>query len=241
MCDKVACPECGKKYKSLGQHWHHSPDHRPSFTDHQREIITGLMMGDGCINKGSNNPILQVNMTSPNYLEHLDEQFGCLATGVKLRTTAAENAKTARDCGLDSNAKEENYSDQYLLTSRTHPDLQEFADWYSSGNKVWPEDIELTPTVLKHWYCGDGHLSNEKTSGCIKIGMSNEVKNTNKVDKMFRNVGLPAPSNYNIQKQQKSDNLYCIAQFTAEQSKQLCKYMGKPLPDFEYKWPKKFH
>jgi len=240
MCDKVACPECGKKYKSLGQHWHHSPDHRPSFTDHQREIITGLMMGDGCINKGSNNPILQVNMTSPNYLEHLDEQFGCLATGVKFRTTAAENAKVARDGGLRPNAKAENYSDQYIFRSRSLPELEEFADWYKTGKKMWPEDIELTPTVLKHWYCGDGNWNNSRYKSYIRIGMSNEIDNTDKVDKIFTNAGLPAPSNYDIY-ERKSGGQIGVAEFTVEQSKQLWEYMGNPLPDFEYKWPEKFH
>jgi len=99
---------------------------------------------------------------------------------------------------------------------------------------VWPEKIELTPTVLKHWYCGDGNWNNGSCNNSIQISMANEKENTDKITQMFINVGLPAPSNYNISGKR------CAAQFTVEQSKELWEYMGEPLPDFEYKWPEQY-
>lgn len=240
MSDTVTCPDCGEEYTDLGKHWYYSPDHRPSFTEHQREIIIGLLMGDGSIDTCNKNPIIDIEMISPNYLEYLDEQFGCLTTGVSLKKTAAESAQHNRDREFSPNAKEENYSDMYRLRSRTHPELQEFADWYSSGEKVWPEDIELTPTVLKHWYCGDGHWHNSEANNCISIAMANEISNTNKIDEIFRNVGIQAPSNYSSS-ERKGGSFTCNADFTVEQSKELWEYMGKPLPDFEYKWPERYH
>jgi len=105
---------------------------------------------------------------------------------------------------------------------------------------VWPEDIELTPTVLKHWYCGDGHWHNSEANNCISIAMANEISNTNKIDEIFRNVGIQAPSNYSSS-ERKGGSFTCNADFTVEQSKELWEYMGKPLPDFEYKWPERYH
>jgi len=229
------CQQCGNEYKRIGQHWSMSSScSHPSFTDHQKEIITGLLMGDGYIDTCSKNPYITVNMISPNYLEYIADEFGVLGGDVSLKITAAESAKRNKDSGFDPNAKEQNYSDKYQWQSMSHPELQEFADWYSSGKKVWPADIELTPTVLKHWYCGDGYWDNSGSRNGIRIAMANEVDNTNKVDQMFKNIGLSAPSNYGV-----SENT-CDAQFTVEQSKELWQYMGAPLPDFEYKWPRKF-
>jgi len=229
------CPECGTEYQIVAQHWNKSSCERPNFTDHQREIITGLLMGDGFIDKsGGKNPLLRCEMISPNYLEYIDNKFGIFGKGVSLEKTAEENAKENRNSGFHPNAKKENYSDTYLWRSMRHPEIQEFTDWYSTGKKVWPSDIELTPTVLKHWYCGDGHWNNSRSQNYIKIAMANEVENIDKVNKMFENVGLPSPSNYAI------SGTHCNAEFTVEQSKELWEYMGEPLPDFEYKWPEQY-
>jgi len=229
------CQQCGNEYQKIAQHWSKgSSCGFPSFTDHQREVITGLLMGDGCIDTTNKNPYIKVKMISPNYLEYIADEFGVLGGEVSLKMTAAESAKANRDSGFRPNAKTENYSDVYLWYSMSHPTLVEFAEWYSSGKKVWPADIELTPTVLKHWYCGDGYWHNSGSNSHIQIAMANEVDNTEKVDQMFRNVGLPTPSNYSI------SETYCDANFTVEQSKELWEYMGEPLPDFEYKWPEQY-
>jgi len=237
---KTPCPYCGKEYKLLAQHWRFSPDHRPEFTQEQKEVITGLIMGDGCINTGDNqNPRIKCVMTSPKYLKHLDNIFGCLGTGVSLKTTAKENANKSRDSGFSPDAEVKNYSDLYVWRSRRNPNLQKWADWYSTGKKVWPEDIELTPTVLKHWYCGDGCWDNQEYNNRIQISMANEIENQDKVNQMFENVGLPSPHNYNIS-ERKDESKRCGAIWTVEQSHKLWEYMGEPLPDFEYKWPSEY-
>jgi len=231
MSDKVACPECGKEYNSLGNHWQWNPKHRPEFTQQQKEIITGLLMGDGCINRGGKKPRLTSNMISPNYLKYIDDIFGCLSTGVSLKLTAKENARKDRNSRFNANAEAKNYSNIYNWKTRRHPDLQQWADWYSTGEKLWPENIELTSTVLKHWYCGDGNWENSGTSNRIKISMENEMENIEKVFSMFINSGLPKPSTYSGHK----------IVFTVDKSKELWEYMGEPLPDFKYKWPEKYH
>jgi len=235
------CQQCGNGYQRIGGHWSHpnSSCSHPNFTDHQKEIITGLLMGDGTIGTANKNPHIRAKMISPNYLEYIADEFGVLGSEVSLYMTAAESAKHNSDNGCSPNAKAENYSDVYGWCSMSHPELQEFADWYSSGKKVWPADIQLTSTVLKHWYCGDGSWNNGGSHNRITIAMANEVNNTEKVDQMFRNVGLPAPSNYAISEREDGSKT-CIAQFTVEQSQELWEYMGEPLPDFEYKWPDRY-
>ena len=224
------CPNCGEEYARLGTHWAFNSSHRPELTQKQLEITTGLLMGDGWIDPNGKNFYLLTSMISPNYLEYLDNIFGCLGTGVRLEKTAAESAKRNRDSGFRPNAKEENYSDLYTFQTRSHPKFNEFRDWYATGEKVWPENIELTPTVLKHWYVGDGHYDDKNTNNYISIGMYNEIENTEKVSQYFTNVGLPEPSNYTADE----------AVWTVEDSYTLWDYMGEPLPDFEYKWPEEY-
>jgi hypothetical protein len=235
----VGCPECGDEYKNLGNHWHHSPSHRPELTQKQIEITTGLLMGDGSVSVHGKNCRLQTAMISPNYLKYLNNMFGCLGLGVELSESAAKSAKNNRDTGFSPDAKEENYSDVYYWYTRLHPKFNEFREWYSSGEKVWPENIELTPTVLKHWYCSDGSHDNTTTNNRIRIAMSNEIKNTEKVSQYFTNLGLPEPSNYDFS-ERKDGSKRCVAQWTVEDSHTLWKYMGEPLPDFEYKWPEQY-
>ena len=237
---KEKCPACNKTYKKLGSHWQFNPSHRPELTDKQRETAIGIIMGDGSIISESKNNRITMNMVSENYLKYVDSIFGCLGTGVSLKRTAKESAKNSRKYNINNNAKEENYSDVYSWNTRAHPELNIFTGWYKNNTKVWPNKINLTPTTLKHWYCGDGHWSNSGTSNRIKITTSNEAKNTDKIDSMFKNSGLPTPSNYSKYKKE-SGSINCDICFTVDQSKELWKYMGNPLPDFGYKWPRKYH
>jgi hypothetical protein len=231
--EKVACPECGNEYKGLGQHWHHNESHRPELTEYQKEVITGLMMGDGCLNRSYKTPFLMVGMITKEYLEELHEMFGCLSTEVKLARTAKEQADYNKQSDFYANTKEENFNDLWMWNTRSLPELNEF-DWYTGddGEKVWPEDIELTPTVLTHWYVGDGHWNRKNNN--IHIAALNEAENTDKIDSYFETSNLSTPSNYATGK-----GMMDIV-FTVEDSHTLWEYMESPPSGFEYKFPEEY-
>lgn len=219
------CPTCNKEYKRLGSHWRYNPKHRPLLTNKQKDIIKGLLMGDGSLD--IENLSVKVECISKNYLKYLKNIFHSLSCDVSLKRTAEESAKRVRDNGFRPKANKENYSDMYLWYTRKIPELEQFVSWYTDVGKVWPEDIELTPTVLKHWYCGDGHKDGR---GRISIYTSNEYDNGEKLKKYFKDVDLPTPRVY------ESDRGDMSLNFNRNQSKILLEYMGNPLPDFEYKW-----
>lgn len=201
--------------------------------------MTGMLMGDATLNyKHRGNPCVESEMISPNFLQHLDKQMGVFGNGVKFKMSAEESANRARKSGFSPNAKANDYSDIYYWNSMTHPDLKEFVSWYESDKKCWPNNINLTPTVLKYWYCCDG-FGNNNCAGKrkISISISNESDNLEKIDKMFTNVGLPSPNKYNIRDSMDGyDSVKCDATFNREESEEIFEYMGEPLPDFEYKW-----
>lgn len=232
------CHECGERYKTLGQHWGASDCTKPEFSHKQHEMIAGILMGDGSIAYHYDNPTLHISVIKKEYLDYINKKFGNLALGVNKRSEAKELAKKNRDSGFSPDAKAENYSDIYRLTTTAHHELKQYADWYSTGKKVFPESIDLTPTTLKHWYCCDGTMDTWYGNKRIRISAGNEKNNKDKIRGYFSGANLPEPklscfesnsSQYNHTKMQIG--------FTVEETKEVFNYMGEPLPGFEYKWP----
>lgn len=189
-------------------------------------------MGDGTLNR-QGTAHLACECVSPNYLEYVSQRFGPISNGFNLKNTSSESAERVRQSGFRPNADASNYQDLYRWRSCCHPEFEEMAKWYDTGNKVWPDNIKLTPTVLKHWYVGDGSLEVRGSHIEIRIGLSNEIDNKRKIVKMFNNVGLPSPEFVDYQG---NNGRVGMARFNVSESKELLKYMGEPLPDFEYKW-----
>lgn len=236
------CPTCNSEYERIGMHWHHNPDHRYSFTDEQLEIITGLVMGDGCIEKTSKNPSLYVEMTNKSYLDYLHTRFRVLSNGVCIKRTAKENALRSKSLGMNRNAKTKNYSDTYLFRTVNHPELKSFKDWYSSGSKRYPNNLKLTPLITKHWYCGDGYYDTHGGNRNISIGCTNESDNKENVEKLFEDIGLVVSnwkesySNTDRYTEHENVSLY----LDVKNTQKLFDYMGPPPEGFEYKWPEEY-
>jgi len=216
------CPECSKDFKEIGTHWRWNPEHRPSISGDLKEIVKGTVMGDACVNDNGGNPCLKLSVIREEYLKYLDELFGPLSRGVELDRTAEELAKQNEERGFSTTVNKENYSDVYIWHTVNHPDLTEFREWYSSGEKDFPNDLELTPTSLKHWYVCDGTLSHGRY-----IQLYTSVQNKKKVSELFEKKFGISP---NI------ENQYYLY-FTREQSRVLFNIMGDSLPGFHYKWP----
>lgn len=226
MCSDV-CKSCGKKYDRIGTHWSRSSCDYPKLSNFQHEVVAGVLMGDGYINDNNKNPRLQVNMISKEYLRYLDEIFPVVGTGVSLKRTGKENASLSRQSDFFSTVNEEEYNDQYRWQTLTNPAFDEYKGWYDSGEKVFPDNVNLTPTTLKHWYCCDGSLCKRGSYYRMKIAISNEFDNKDKIRTLFTDSGLPEPkfvSGKDIR-------------WNKQESREIIDYMGQPLPDFKYKWP----
>jgi len=192
-------------------------------------------MGDGYVSSNGKNPYFKLSMTSKKYLTYLSsEVFPFLSTDVKIECTAEKSAKHARETGLNSDADVSNYSDVYRLFTRCHPELHQYREWYSSGSKAFPKEIKLTPTTLKHWYCGDGSFDEERSSA--RIYCSNERGEKDKVMDMFEWAGLEDFTWYRREEHRGWDDRVSV-RFGKEGTKWFFRHIGDPLPGFEYKWP----
>jgi hypothetical protein len=219
------CHDCGNEYEVVAQHWSMSDCSHPRLTETQQEILTGILMGDGCCTTVSRNPLITVSMTSPEYLSYVDDMFPVIGNGVSLSMSAEQSAQNKRK--HYDNVNEDEYNDVYEWRTKANPNLNQYQNWYKSGKKVFPNEIELTPTVLKHWYCGDGHT--QKIGNYYKASIATvcERNNVEKIENMFQNTQLPQPDWWTNHEMH----------WTKENSTKIFEYMGEPLPDFQYKWP----
>jgi len=226
------CRVCGGKYKQIGQHWRWNPDHRPNFSEKQMEVLAGIFMGDGTINRGNKNPRFEVGQITFNYLLYLDYLFGSLSNGVVMSRTAEEGVRQNRDRDFIETINEDEYHDFYKWSTPSHPDLEKFEKWYSGGKKEIPTSVDLTPTTLKHWYVSDGHLTE---NNAFSLAMNDQIDNRDVVEGLFTDVGFAEPK-WKIY--DRSDEFVdCEAVWSVSESEKIFDYIGKPLPSFTYKWP----
>lgn len=233
------CNQCGDEFSQLGLHWYRSSVcSYPEILDDKIDIITGIMMSDGTVNgkNSSRNPCIQVVSSTREYLEYLDTTFGAIsASSPSLHMTAEEVAEGLRNTGFSEDAESDDCNDVYRWTTRRHPGISTFEDWYQTGEKVWPEDIELSPLTLKHLFVGDGDHHPNQGSNHIRINISNEAGNEKKINSMLNRIGFDTP--YWDYQKRSDGSIICKIEFTKSQSEKMWGYMGEPLPGFEYKWP----
>lgn len=230
MSEKRECPSCSEEYKSLGHHWRFNADHRPSFTDEQIKILDGIVIGDGCVenrNRKGNLRVSVPSMTTKEYVKCLNKEFGALSSGWSKKMSAEQSKEYAIGVGFSSEDDDHSYSDVYRWSTVCHPQLSRYMDWYGDEGKIIPDEIDLNPTTLKHWYCCDGNRDTSGRSNMIRIGVVDAEEKEQKLIDIFKRNGLPKPSNI-------SHNQMT---FGTNETEVLFDYMGESISGFEYKFP----
>jgi len=220
------CPGCGRTFDMIGSHWAQATDcFRPAYTDRQREVLKGLVMGDGSLNRSGDSEFSMVVMsTQARFLQHLDALFGPLSAGVRMHQDGETIAAGARKSGFDTSEGSWEYKDVYAVRIRGHPTLTEMRNrWYPDGQIRYPSDLVLTPTAAKMWYCSDGGLSWARRP-YVAFGTHNEAGRPEFLKALFEEHGFDPVW---------SDPLL---RFTNDDTGDVLDWMGDPIPGFEYKW-----
>lgn len=140
-----------------------------TLTPRQEEILTGLMLGDGCIHYSDNNrattnsnPRLTIRRSAVDYeyamwlyeeLKNLHHIPPSISSVFDTRTQKTYH-------GVSSQSK----SMPCLLPYRNL--------WYPNDKKAIPQNLQLTPLSLMIWFCDDGCFmpKNDHNGGCtIKL------------------------------------------------------------------------
>lgn len=188
------------------------------------EVITGLLMSDASATKNTEQRNTQINieMINGKFLEYIREIFGSLATDVKTYNRTKTKYKS----------DEEYEAELYKLRTRRLKNFNKYRNkWYDDEKRYPLDSIELTPTVLKMWYVGDGDMSTDdrwNTKHYARITCLNEMDRQEKINNLFQNLSF-----------QPNWNDGPRFTFGLDGSKEFWDYIGDPVPGFEYKWPDK--
>lgn len=223
--DEERCPYCGNWYKRLSLHWTSSDCQHPPISQYKMGLLKGLMLGDGSMH--NTDGYFQCKMSNKTFLGWLCTELGWLVSDLRKKKTAVEAAKSVRN-GLGRNTKAKDCVDYYAAFSRTHPQLQRFSEWYSTGEIVFPADLQLTPTSLAMWYVSDGGLdwSNGAAGVMIKFTSLNESERPQAIESMLEGCG------FTVQHGKSSKNFH----IPHREIDDFFEYIGDPVPGFEYKW-----
>lgn len=232
----MECYSCGNEYDRIAAHWSRGSCSHPSFTEKQKNVIKGILMGDGTIDDkfdDRRNPRFKLYITNLEYAKYVYDVFENLATQEPyIHMTSEELAETRNE--LSSSTNPNDYKTQYKLQTISHPELDEFQQWYSTGEKVFPKQLELNPIILKHWYVCDGSFNNNGHRFYTEIHLSNERENKDKIEGYFKDIGIEVDR----WRDDKVEGRYKTSIiFNKGKSEKLFGYMGEPLPGFSYKWP----
>lgn len=222
------CNDCGNKFlpRGIAVHWSLSDCESPKISTIQREMLTGLMMGDGSLGKrDTHSPRVEVMSTSEKYLKWLNNQFPQYGRGVSLHRTADQATESLKKFS----GKNTKANPIYRWYTSYSPRFGFLTKFYREGEKRYPySSLELTPEVLRQWYVGDGHLEGNWN---IIIAVQNERENEEELRRLFGECG------FEITTFNKGD-MFANIRFGVEESIEIFEWIGEPVPGFGHKWRK---
>lgn len=220
----MKCPTCGEEYQRLGRHWYGCGF--PEISDRQYELVKGLLMGDGNIDYHGKNPSFRMSNSNEEFIHYVSDGLQWLAYKPFLRHTAEELAERNKEAGMTVVDGGKHYKDQYFIEGVSHPELTPFSEWYRSGEKKYPEDLELSPLALKMWYCCDGGITwmNDKSHASVRIMCMNESDFPEFLESLLGQLGIESTA---------ADGKIIVMKDSHED---FFDVMGEAPSGMEYKW-----
>jgi len=130
---------------------------RVELTMKQREILYGLILSDGYLDRRRRNAFFGIKSIHLEFIQYLRNRFPDTLFPPKWL----------------QRIEKDGHIDYYLHTIR-HPLFTELHSlFYVNSEKTIPE-IELTPTILLYWFLGDGHRHKSKNDIFITSGFTYE-------------------------------------------------------------------
>lgn len=184
-------------------------------------VIRGELLGDGCIATRHDNSHSAWYIHGTSREEYRDWLKSWLEEQGFYVRSSVDHENRFRDGEPKSD---------YKLSTRGYRCLYRIWErWYPNGEKRVPEDLTLTPTMLRHWYIGDGsHMQKWNQIRLHSEGFTREC--TEILTSALSEVGVSA----NVQK----NNAIFVP---TESYSRFFEYMGPLPPEIEstygYKWP----
>lgn len=191
---------------------------RIDLNDNDKEILNGLLLGDGCLNnkRGKNNALFQTACIKEEYIKYLRDNLSILSD------RKIYHYKNRGKSGI------------FMINSLSSVTLNELHSlWYKDNIKCIPSNLKLSPLCCLHWYIGDGTLSDDRrillhTNGFLE-------KEVNLLIKLLNDIGIKSTKHkHNVPKiMGHGYRIYIGSKYFPK----FLEYIGKcPVDSFKYKW-----
>ncbi len=149
--------QASKNKISIANKWNSEDFVYCNLSDIEKQVLEGVMMGDGCISESS-------RISSR------------LTFGFKFKDTVSDIFAALPSLRF-SNPWQSNISKCWHSKSNMYSDLLQFNKrWYKNNKKIVPLDILLTPISCYWWYIGDGYITDKNVYLCTDCFTKKEVK-----------------------------------------------------------------
>lgn len=126
------------------------------FSNYQKEILTGLLLGDGCLCKSKKAKNCNAQLSICRSIK--DKEY-LLWTAQIFENYL--NPRSICERSVYDKRTKKTY-DRIVLRTKSHRDFEEFyKKWYKNGKEI-PNDLLLTNTIVGVWFADDGCISAPK-------------------------------------------------------------------------------
>jgi len=200
------CPTCCDNFDSLGTHFRWNESCVKEIEKYEKDILFGILLSDGWI--GTSGKVIQGEWACEEYVKYIEKELGWIVSDVTKRSDR----------------------DIWQLCTISLEEIKEIGDkFYEDNKKRFPLDVEITNTIMRHWYAGDGHLRvRDSRKDIMILSCYNEKDRIEKVCNWVEECGFSRP---NVHESKRSVNLY----FSTKNTKKILTNMDA-IPGYEYKW-----
>ncbi len=217
------CPTCEGEYQRLATHWTGSCD-PPPLSQSQRELVAGLLLGDGFVGGSGENKHFQLSTRWRPFARWAFDELDWLSMKVVRRDFLDEHHPPP--------------AQRYIVRTHAHSDLLAFREWYPDDHNETARRIQhpapevlpsgrLTPRMGRAWHATAGSLawSNPKYATTRQASFSaRDDDRAARVTALLESVGLEPTR---VEKR---------VQLPPKQTTAWLDWIGDPIPGVEYKW-----
>jgi len=203
------CPGCGKAFDTITLHWVSYPGHRPRMSQHQHDIVFGLILGGSSIHTGNKTPSLEFRTQRRRFAVWVAESLGWLFGSLRRVPPMTDRGKYHA----------------YVPRTKAHPGFERYVPWYDDGGREIPTSREIRRLAARAWYAKAAvpSWSGEGNTRGTQFSAAQEPKKS-WVGAFLRTLG--------------HDPTYRGTSWmlTTAETHDLIRYVGGPVPGAEYKW-----
>lgn len=189
---------------------------------YQRDIITGALLGDGCMAlfKHARNACFTYTSKSAEHVKFVCSSLFEFST----------KAQKWREASVFDKRTYKTYTRIVFRTANNIAFTKIYNQWYPEGKKIIPENVVLNPTICLIWYLGDGTLCHSKRSAAIYL--CTDCFEKEQIEKIL----IPQLSMFEATLKEHDKNKWRIY-IPRRKIKAFLDYIGPcPFKDYAHKW-----